>query len=515
MIKKDFLKKTLALTMCGVLSVSVLAGCGNSDSDDEKETTTQAESEAQTSNTAEGEGYGDKDETVYVTTDATGTVSKITVSDWLKNTKGVKTLKDKTTLSDVINVMGDEKFTLTDGELAWDTTGKDIYYQGTLDASTTIPVSLKVTYFLDGTEISAKDLTGKSGALKMVINYTNNQIATVGDSKLYVPFLAVTGVLLPEENFSNVTVDNGTVLSNGNYNVVAGYALPGINENLGLKDDKAIIPDTVTINADVKDCNIAMMMTMVTNSIMDKISFDDSKINGEAQDMIKQLSDAVAQLSTGADSLSAGIQTLQAGASQLSTGITSADNGAKQLSAGISELATKLTGMYTTISQTIADNKAKMAQLQGALAKLDKTSPQYMATATQYSAQLNQLGGANAALQQILDTMNAAKLTDNLTLLVQGAQNLATGLDTANAKTPELLAGIDKLLAGAKQLSTGMNTFNESAVNKLVSIYQGDIQALMNSAKAMVGTAQNYKSFTAAGDNVNSSVKFIIKTDFE
>lgn len=514
MIKKDFLKKTFALTMCGVLAISTMTGCGSSDNSDEEETTTQSENETQQT-TAEGEAYGDKDETVYVTTDAAGTVSKITVSDWLKNTDGVKTLKDKTTLSDVVNVMGDETFTLNDGELAWDTTGKDIYYQGTLDASTTLPVSLNVTYYLDGEEISAADLAGKSGELKMVIKYTNNEAVSVGDASIYVPFLAVTGILFPVDNFTNVTVDNGTVLSNGNYNVVAGYALPGINENLGLTDENAVMPDAVTITADVTDCNIAMMMTMVTNSLMENISIDDSELTGQIEDMISQLSDAVAQLSTGADSLEAGIETLQAGAGQLATGITDADTGANQLSTSISTLATQLNGMYATISQTIADNNTKMVQLKTALTGLDKTSATYAATATEYTAQLNQLGGANAALQQILDTMDAADLTGNLTLLVQGAQNLAAGLDQANAKTPDLLSGIDQILDGAKQLTAGIDQFNESAVQKIVSIYQGDVQSLTSGVKAMVSAAQNYKTFTAAADDTASSVKFIIKTDFQ
>ena len=51
-----------------------------------------------------------KEETVYVVTDSTGTQQDVIVSDHLVNKGKVKTISDETTLSDIENVKGEEKF---------------------------------------------------------------------------------------------------------------------------------------------------------------------------------------------------------------------------------------------------------------------------------------------------------------------------------------------------------------------------------------------------------------------
>ena len=94
-----------------------------------------------------------KEETVYVNADATGTIDEVTVSNWLKNSGSVSgSLTDASTLKDIKNVKGDETFKASGDTLTWNTDGEDIYYQGTTDQN--LPVSVKLTYYLDGKEIS-------------------------------------------------------------------------------------------------------------------------------------------------------------------------------------------------------------------------------------------------------------------------------------------------------------------------------------------------------------------------
>ncbi len=57
--------------------------------------------------------------------------------------------------------------------MTWNTDGEDIYYQGTTDQD--LPVSVKLTYYLDGKEIKPADLKGKSGHLKIQVDYTNKE----------------------------------------------------------------------------------------------------------------------------------------------------------------------------------------------------------------------------------------------------------------------------------------------------------------------------------------------------
>lgn len=113
----------------------------------------------------------DKDESVYLISDANGNVNKTIVVDHLKNKDKKDTLEDASNLSDIENVKGKEKFTQSGDKLTWQAGGKDIYYQGT--ATEKPPVTQKVTYYLDGKEISPEDLAGKSGKVKIRFDYTN------------------------------------------------------------------------------------------------------------------------------------------------------------------------------------------------------------------------------------------------------------------------------------------------------------------------------------------------------
>ena len=156
-----------------------------------------------------------KEETVYVNADAGGSVKLITVSDWLKNAGTTESLKDVSELDDIKNIKGEETFSESGNNLTWDTNGADIYYQGTTEKE--LPFSVKLTYYLDGKKISPSELKGKSGHLKIKIDYENNTKKTVSvDGKteeLCSPFVMMTGMILPNETFSNVTIDNGKVVS--------------------------------------------------------------------------------------------------------------------------------------------------------------------------------------------------------------------------------------------------------------------------------------------------------------
>lgn len=173
-----------------------------------------------------------KEETVYVNADANGAVKLITVSDWLKNAGTTESLKDVSELDGIKNIKGEETFSESGDNLTWDTNGADIYYQGTTEKE--LPVSVKLTYYLDGKKISPSELKGKSGHLKIKIDYTNNTKKSVNVSgkseELSSPFVMMTGMILPNETFSNVAIDNGKVVSDGNRNIVLGFAVPGMKE---------------------------------------------------------------------------------------------------------------------------------------------------------------------------------------------------------------------------------------------------------------------------------------------
>ena len=148
-------------------------------------------------------------------------------------------LKDSSSLTDISNVKGNETFSQNGTDMSWNTSGQDIYYQGKTDKK--LPVSMKITYKLDGKEIAAKDLPGKSGKVEIHVQYTNNskQTKTIQGKKetIYTPFVMVTAMILSNDNFSNVEIDNGRVINEGSNNIVVGIGMPGLADSLDLDKD--------------------------------------------------------------------------------------------------------------------------------------------------------------------------------------------------------------------------------------------------------------------------------------
>ena len=261
----------------------------------------------------------EKEETVYVNMDASGNVEKITVSDWLKNAAGSAELSDSSSLSDIKNVKGDETFTQDGEKLTWQADGSDIYYQGTTDKE--LPVTVKLTYYLDGQEISPEDLAGKSGKVKIRIDYTNNEKETVKvngeDREIYTPFAMISGMILSQDNFSNVKVTNGKVISDGSRNIVVGVALPGLSESIGLSDtedlDDIDIPDYVEVEADTTNFKLDMTATVATTGVLDDLGIENLDDLKDLKDSLDELTENSLKLVDGSSDLADGTSDLKDG----------------------------------------------------------------------------------------------------------------------------------------------------------------------------------------------------------
>lgn len=230
-------------------------------------------------------GDDGKEETVYIIGDAEGNPKSVIVSDWLKNGSGADSLSDETGLSDIKNVGGDEVFHVnTDGTITWDAAGSDIYYQGTTDQE--LPVNVKISYTLDGQPVSASEIAGKSGHVKIRFDYENKAEKTVeinGKTEtVKVPFAMVSGTILSQECFSNIKVTNGKLISEGTNAIVFGMAYPGLKESLNLSDmqdgldlSKIEIPDYVEIEADAKNFKLDTTMTVASANLLNELNMDE------------------------------------------------------------------------------------------------------------------------------------------------------------------------------------------------------------------------------------------------
>lgn len=328
----------------------------------------------------------DKDESVYLISDANGNVNKTIVVDHLKNKDKKDTLEDASNLSDIENVKGKEKFTQSGDKLTWQAGGKDIYYQGT--ATEEPPVTQKVTYYLDGKEISPEDLAGKSGKVKICFDYTNttSYTETVNGEKqtVSVPFAAITGLVLGD-GFENIEVTNGKAEVSDSSSVVLGYALPGLKDSLGIKDKDldgdVNIPEYMEMTADVKNFSMPAAMTFVVNA-SDYVSTDgidtsdlDDMIN-DLKDASTQLQDGSKTLAEGTDTLADGLSTLQSKLGTFASGVGTLQSGLKTYTDGVSTLSgglNKLNSNVPTLSNGITTLNSSAKSLNDGVALLNAT----------------------------------------------------------------------------------------------------------------------------------------------
>ncbi len=364
----------------------------------------------------------DKDESVYLISDANGNVNKTIVVDHLKNKDKKDTLEDASNLSDIENVKGKEKFTQSGDKLTWQAGGKDIYYQGTATAEP--PVTQKVTYYLDGKEISPEDLAGKSGKVKIRFDYTNttSYTETVNGEKqtVSVPFAAITGLVLGD-GFENIEVTNGKAEVSDSSSVVLGYALPGLKDSLGIKDGDldgdVNIPEYMEMTADVKNFSMPAAMTFVVNA-SDYVSTDGIDTS-DLDDMINDLKDASTQLQDGSKTLAEGTDTLSDGLSTLQSKLGTFASGVGTLQSGLKA--------YTDGVSTL-------------------------------SGGLNTLGNSTGAL-----VSGADKLNSGAGQLASGSKTLKDGIEKYTNGASELQAGINKLY---NTLDAGLTDKQKAEIQK-------------------------------------------------
>lgn len=426
---KNRATKFISLALCTVVlfaavgtSVFALTGEGKEGEDENQETTINASAEAETS----------KDETVYVLAGADGTVQKIIVSDWIKNAMAADSLEDKTELSDIENIKGDESFTLGgDNSCVWDAQGNDIYYQGNIEKE--LPVQMSVCYTLDGQAIAPEALAGQSGHVTIRFDYQNMQHEEVlldgKTEKIYVPFTMLTGMLLDTEVFRNVTISNGKLINDGDRIAVVGIAFPGLQEDLAISKEKLDIPDYVEISADVENFEMGMTMTLATTELFGAIDSDKLDLH-ELSDAMAELTDAMDQLMDGSSQLYdglctlleksgdlvSGINKLAEGTAQLKAGAESLDSGAAQFQAGAAQLSSGLNTLNANSSslnggaRQVFSSLLSMANTQLSEAGLSVpalTIDNYASVLDGVIASLDDTAVYQAALEQVTATVNA------------------------------------------------------------------------------------------------------------
>lgn len=282
-----------------------------------------------------------KDESIYAKLEANGQVNQVIVSEHLEQTGDTETV-DKTKLTDIENINGEEKYTLDNGKLVWESNGKDIYYQGSTKEE--LPVTLSIKYYLNGEETSIKDMLGKKGNIKIVLKYNNNDKHSVNVNgkyeTLYTPFVIATTSIIPNTTNKNIKVTNGKAISNGTNTIVAAISTPGLYESLGL--DKLKGMDTVEISYDTDSFELSSIYSLATPKLIDSADL-------EIFDNIDKLYSSINTLSNSSNQIKSGSSKLLQGASQLNDGVNKVKDGVEALYGGSKQIKDTVANSITAL----------------------------------------------------------------------------------------------------------------------------------------------------------------------
>ena len=512
-------KKILAICLCAALCLGgagmAFAQASSKKADDQPVSAAQQAAELQQKIS--------KDETVYVLTGADGSVKKIIVSDWLKNELGSASVADKSDLSDIENVKGDESYTINgDNMTVWDAQGNDIYYQGNIQKE--LPVGLSVRYYLDGKSISPEELKGKSGKVTIRFDYENRQYETVQingvNQRIYVPFAMLTGMILDNDTFQNVQITNGKLVNDGDRTVVVGLAFPGLQENLNLSRDDLSIPDSVEITADVTNFSLGMTVTLACNDLFSQLG-DVDLTSLDSTSALDQLTGAMDQLLNGSSALYEGLSTLldksgelvsgveelAQGAAAIKSGADSVDDGAAQLKAGLADLSSGLNTLSANseslnsgakqVFNSLLETAATQIRAKG-LNVPDLTIENYAEELNTLIKSLDETTVYETALKQVTDAVETQRpvITQKVTEAVRQQVETKVTAAVRQQVTEEVTAAVQQQVT-----ATVTDTVQQQVAEQV-------IQAAANMSKA------DYDAAVAAGiipqqtqDAVNAAIQ--------
>jgi len=454
-----------------------------------------------------------KEENVYVLSDAEGKVNKVIVSGWLKNPDKKNEITDISDLKDITNVKGDETFKEKNGKKIWAANGNDIFYQGTTDKE--VPVSVNISYRLDGKKISAENLAGKNGKVTVRFDYKPNVYETVvvdgKKCRISPAFLVMSGVLLDNENFRNIKVNTGKIINDGNRTIVIGVALPGMQENLGLNKKDFEIPSYVEITADATNFSLITMMSLASNEILSSLNLDQVNSSDDLSIMISnltgKLSEGIGELCDGVSQLDDGMQQLSSGLSQLSQNSSALTDGAMQV----------FQALFDTAEKTFAQNHLKIEKL---------TVDNYHEVLQPLADKLILQKDKKQVLDLIESLDNYKKFYDGICtytagvnqcyegsiLLAEGTEQLNTAVAAVKHGSMELAKGIENFQDDSLSILNGMEGFDKETLKKLANVVS-ETETVIPRLKATVDVTQKYQSFTGINPEMNGKVRFIYRTN--
>lgn len=494
-----------------------------------------------------------KEETVYGKLDSNGIIKNVFVNEHLINNDKLDTINDYTELKNILNLNGDETYDLKDSKIIWNANENDIFYQGNYEG--TLPINLNITYKLDGKEMKASDMLGKSGKVEIIVKYTNNDKHNMFINgkyeTIYTPFVITFGTSIDEKNNQNITINNGKVVSNGTKNFIVGLSTPGLYESLKVSNLKGL--DTIKISYDTTSFELGPIYSIVTPKLLsnedlkifDKIDNLTNKVNTLQKNM-DLIENSSLKLYNGStlikNKLSYSIEELKNNKGNVlsdkeleNIGLDASNNIKKNFTDEYKEkigndawtiVSSKLTTssdvtkeitniVSTSVNETVINYLKSVGEYEDYIKcnsgdensclviANDKTLPYVKEAALNASSDSSKKASnyvsnytaksVTKIIAPIIAENSASRVASNVAKEVSNTVRDESVKSISNSLT-ELYNGINELDNGLKELSEGITKFNDEGINSISKLVNGDIKSLSSRVKALTKLSNDYKT---------------------
>ena len=245
-MKSKLLIRVMSLLLAGVMAGTYIPTIvkATEEAPKKEETTASLEETKEAEAPAASEDKKDdkvtKDETIYVNLNPDGSLREVIITDKIHSEDPNAVIKDKSDLINLEVIKGGSIKEQKDGNITWQMEAKDLYYRGV--STKELPFDVSIKYFLDGKEMKYDKIAGKSGDLKITVDFKNNlsqKKEYKGRMRNFSSPMGIAAILsLPTDKFTKVEGEDVAITTEGDNTMVAVACVPGLYESLNLSENK-------------------------------------------------------------------------------------------------------------------------------------------------------------------------------------------------------------------------------------------------------------------------------------
>lgn len=458
-----------------------------------------------------------KEETVYTKMNVEGKNYQTIVSTHIENKEERDVIEDLSDLLKIENTKGEETFEKEGNSLIWKANKKDIYYQG--ESQKDLPIACEIKYELDGKEVKAEEIVGKTGKVKIKITYTNKEehwIEINGKKeKMYTPFVVVAGTIIQNDKNKNIEITHGKVIEDGSKTFVLGMALPGLQESFQGSKMKIEIPNDIEISMEATEFELGNIITFVTPKVLEEKDLTFFDTFNEIYDQVDTLEQASSKIQEGSMDLVEGTKQLNSGTNQLKEGTNTAYQGAKQIKAEVTKATDQLIHdksnvldkqIVSEIGETAKKKVTKMLGIEEIGKQAEIKAKQEMQSQKGAIAKQAETQAINLTKQTI--TLQEQELRDQVKLQLE-QNNVYHQIQDENLKKIILQFSQESAIAMAKEtaVKTASQVANRTAEEVSEEVAKNVANRTAQSVAGEVATQVAENTATSVANQVANQVK--------